>query len=110
SQYLTIVLGGRLLIPCYKEKDMLPQTLSRTLEDSGTVTSMLIPWNLCGAFATAALGVNSFVYLPYAFFNLLTPVIAILWGFLGKFQWKTGEIPSKRTYRDVQEDEKPAEA
>ena len=103
SQYMTLVLGGKLMMPVYKEKDMLPQCLSRTLEDSGTVTSLLIPWNLCGAFATAALGVNSFVYLPFALFNWICPLIAIVWGFTGMFQWKTGQISSKKTYRPVDE-------
>ena len=101
SQYLTIVLGGKLMMPAFKEKDMLPQCLSRTLEDAGTVTSLLFPWNLCGAFATAALGVNSFQYLPFALFNLICPLIAIVWGFTGMFQWKTGQIASKKTYRPV---------
>ena len=101
SQYMTLVLGGKLMMPVYKEKDMLPQCLSRTLEDAGTVTSLLFPWNLCGAFATAALGVNSFQYLPFALFNLICPLIAIVWGFTGLFQWKTGQIASKKTYRPV---------
>ncbi|WP_369282646.1 Na+/H+ antiporter NhaC [Oscillibacter sp. GMB15532] len=103
SQYMTLILGGKLLMPAYREKDMLPQCLSRTLEDSGTVTSPLIPWNLCGAFIGAALGVNAFTYLPFALFCWICPLVAILWGFMGKFQWKTGEIPSKRTYRPVEE-------
>lgn len=103
SQYMTLILGGKLMMPAYKEKDMLPQCLSRTLEDSGTVTSLLIPWNLCGAFATAAVGVNSFEYLPFALFNWICPLIAIVWGFTGMFQWKTGQIPSKRTYRSNEE-------
>ena len=101
SQYMTLILGGKLLMPAYREKDLLPQCLSRTLEDSGTVTSPLIPWNLCGAFISAALGVGCFEYLPYALFCWLCPLIAVIWGFLGKFQWKTGEIPSKKTYRPV---------
>ncbi len=101
SQYMTLVLGGKLMMPVYKEKDMLPQTLSRTLEDSGTVTSLLIPWNLCGAFASAALGVHCFSYLPFALFNWICPLLAVVWGFTGLFQWKTGQIPSKKTYRPV---------
>lgn len=103
SQYMTLILGGKLLMPVYREKDLLPQCLSRTLEDSGTVTSPLIPWNLCGAFIGAALGVNAFAYLPFALFCWICPLVAILWGFMGKFQWKTGEIPSKKTYRPVEE-------
>ena len=101
SQYMTLVLGGKLMMPVYKEKDMLPQCLSRTLEDSGTVTSPLIPWNLCGAFISAALGVHCFAYLPFALFNWICPLVAIVWGFTGLFQWKTGQIASKKTYRPV---------
>ena len=86
SQYMTLVLGGKLMMPVYKEKDMLPQTLSRTLEDSGTVTSLLVPWNLCGAFASAALGVHCFSYLPFALFNWICPLLAVVWGFTGLFQ------------------------
>ena len=106
SQYMTLILGGKLMMPIYKEKDMLPQTLSRTIEDSGTVTSPLIPWNLCGNYISSALGVGCFTYLPFAFFNLLCPLIAILWGFLGKFQWTTqdvidGKYKSTKTYRPI---------
>lgn len=104
SQYMTLVLGGKLMMPVYKEKDLLPQCLSRTLEDSGTVTSLLIPWNLCGAFASAALGVHCFTYLPFALFNWICPLVAIVWGFTGLFQWKTGQKPSVKTYRPVDED------
>ena len=103
SQYMTLILGGKLMMPVYREKDMLPQCLSRTLEDSGTVTSLLIPWNLCGAFASAALGVHCFSYLPFALFNWICPVVAIVWGFVGLFQWKTGQKPSKKTYHDSEE-------
>ena len=99
SQYMSIVLTGRLFVSEYKKKDMLPQTLSRTLEDSGTVTSLLIPWNLCGSFASTTMGVHCFAYLPFAVFNWVVPLIAILYGFTGKFQWKTGDIPSTKTYR-----------
>lgn len=99
SQYMSIVLTGRLFVAEYKKKDMLPQTLSRTLEDSGTVTSLLIPWNLCGSFASTTMGVSCFAFLPFAVFNWVVPLIAITFGFLGKFQWKTGKIPSVKTYR-----------
>lgn len=101
SQYMSIVLTGRLFVSEYKKKDMLPQTLSRTLEDSGTVTSLLIPWNLCGSFASTTMGVSCFAFLPFAVFNWVVPLIAIFYGFTGKFQWKTGDIPSTKTYRPV---------
>lgn len=100
SQYMSIILTGRLFIGEYKKKDMLPQTLSRSLEDGGTVTSLIVPWNVDAAFAAATLGVPVISFLPFAVFNWLVPMIAILYGFTGKFQWKTGEIRSTRTYRD----------
>lgn len=100
SQYMSIILTGRLFIGEYKKKDLLPQTLSRSLEDGGTVTSLIVPWNVDAAFAAATLGVPVISFLPFAVFNWLVPAIAILYGFTGKFQWKTGEIRSTRTYHD----------
>lgn len=100
SQFLTIVLGGRMFISAYKEKDLLPQTLSRTIEDAGTITSPLVPWGLCGVFVTGTLGVPTLQYAPYAIFCWIVPIIAVIYGFTGLFQWKTGDIESKRTYRD----------
>lgn len=105
SQYMTLILGGRLFITEYKKKDLLPQTLSRTLEDSGTLTSLLVPWNLCGAFAAATLGVPVLTYLPFAVFNYVGPLVAIAFGFMGLFQWKTGDIKSVKTYRPLTEAE-----
>ena len=58
------------------------KNLSRTLEDAGTITSPLIPWNTCGAYMAGTLGVATFAYLPYCFFNLINPVIAAAYGFL----------------------------
>lgn len=103
SQTLTIVVGGRMYVSEFKKKDLLPQTLSRTLEDSGTIISPLIPWSLCGAYMAGTLGVSTMEYLPYAFFCWLCPIIAIIYGFTGKFLWKTGEKPSVKTYRPVEE-------
>lgn len=64
----------------FKRRGLAPQNLSRTLEDAGTMTSALVPWNTCGAFMAATLGVPTLAYLPYAFLNLLNPVIAIIYG------------------------------
>lgn len=101
SQTLAIVVGGRMYIGEFKKRDLLPQTLSRTLEDSGTIVSPLIPWSLCGVYMAGTLGVPVLSYLPYAVFCWLCPILAIIYAFTGKFFWKTGEIPSKRTYRPV---------
>ena len=57
--------------------------LSRAVEDSGTVTSVLVPWNTCGAYISGVLGVSTAAYFPFCFFNLLSPVLDVLYGFLG---------------------------
>jgi NhaC family Na+:H+ antiporter len=66
--------------------------LSRSLEDGGTVTSALVPWNSCGAFMSSALGVSTLHYLPYALFNLIMPVVAIVFTALGFFIYKKTNI------------------
>jgi NhaC family Na+:H+ antiporter len=82
DQYIAIVLPGRMFREAYREFKLAPVNLSRALEDSATVTSPLVPWNTCGAFMAASLGVATLDYLPYAFFNLAMPVISILYGYL----------------------------
>lgn len=82
DQYIAIVLPGRMFKQAYREFRLAPVNLSRALEDSATVTSPLVPWNTCGAFMAASLGVATLDYLPYAFFNLAMPVISILYGYL----------------------------
>jgi len=82
DQYISIVLPGRMYQMEFKRRKLAPENLSRTLEDAGTMTSALVPWNTCGAFMAATLGVPTFSYLPYAFLNLFNPVIAIIYGFL----------------------------
>ena len=105
SQALAIVVGGRMYISEFNKKDLLPQVLSRTLEDSGTIISPLVPWSLCGAYMAGTLGVSTVEYLPFAFFCWLCPIIAIIYGFTGKFVWKTGEKASQKTYRPLTEEE-----
>jgi NhaC family Na+:H+ antiporter len=80
DQYIAIVLPGRMYRMEFARRGLAPQNLSRTLEDAGTMTSALVPWNTCGAFMAATLGVPTLSYLPYAFLNLLNPVIAIIYG------------------------------
>lgn len=77
DQYIAIVLPGRMFKLEYARRGLASQNLSRTLEDTATITSPLIPWNTCGAYMSATLGVATFSYLPYAFFNLLGPVLCI---------------------------------
>lgn len=78
DQYLAIVVPGKMFKKAYHDKGLAPENLSRTLEDSGTVTSVLVPWNTCGAYQSGTLGVDTFDYLPYAFFNLLSPLMTLL--------------------------------
>lgn len=78
DQYLAIVVPGRMYADIYKDKGLAPENLSRTLEDSGTVTSALIPWNTCGAFHSNVLGVSTFAYFPFAFFNLISPFMTVI--------------------------------
>ena len=78
DQYLAIVVPGKMFKKAYEDKGLAPENLSRTLEDSGTVTSVLIPWNTCGAYQSGTLGVETFDYLPYAFFNLLSPFMTLV--------------------------------
>lgn len=81
DQYLSVVIPGQMFVNSYKERNLNTLNLSRTLEDSGTLTSALIPWNTCGAYLTATLGVSTFAYAPYAFFNICCPIIAIIYGY-----------------------------
>ncbi|MFV0237009.1 MAG: Na+/H+ antiporter NhaC [Flavobacteriales bacterium] len=83
DQYLAIVVPGRMFKEAYQEKKLAPENLSRTLEDSGTVTSVLIPWNTCGAYQSTVLAVDVVAYLPYAFFNLISPFMTLLVAAIG---------------------------
>jgi Na+:H+ antiporter, NhaC family len=80
DQYMAIVLPGRMFRAEFARRGLDPRNLSRVLEDCGTLTSPLVPWNTCGAYMAAALGVATFAYLPFAFFNLINPVVSILYG------------------------------
>ncbi len=100
SQYMAIIIPGRMLVPAYKEKKLLPQVCSRVAEDSGTVTSPLVPWGLCGVFFTGALGVATMDYFPYVFLSFLAPIITIIYGYTNKFMFVEGSIQSVRTYSD----------
>ena len=82
DQYLSIVVPGKMFEDSFKNKGLAPENLSRTLEDSGTVTSVLIPWNTCGAAQSAVLGVATLTYLPFCFFNLISPLMTIIYGYL----------------------------
>jgi NhaC family Na+:H+ antiporter len=80
---MAIVVPGRMFRQAFLDRRLHPKNLSRCLEDSGTVTSALIPWNTCGAQMTAVLGVATMSYAPWAILNWLCPLVSILYGYLG---------------------------
>ncbi|MDN7227542.1 Na+/H+ antiporter NhaC [Planococcus sp. N064] len=92
EQYISILLPGRMYAKAFKDKNLHSKNLSRALEDGGTVTSPLVPWNTCGVFILATLGVETFAYAPYAVLNYAIPIISIIMAFLGlKVEYLTEE-------------------
>ncbi|KMY55143.1 sodium:proton antiporter [Bacillus sp. FJAT-27231] len=85
EQYVSILLPGRMYAKAYRDKKLHSKNLSRALEDGGTITSALVPWNTCGVFILATLAVHPFAYAPYAIMNYSVPIIAIIMAFIG---WK----------------------
>ena len=83
DQYLSILMPGRMYVKAYEEQGLQPKCLSRTIEDAGTMTSPLIPWNTCGAFMATTLGVATIEYAPFVFISILSPIIAIIYGYTG---------------------------
>lgn len=83
DQYMSIVITGRMFRDEYRSRGLHPKNLSRVLEDSGTITSPLVPWNTCGAYMAAALGVPTLAYLPFCFFNLVNPFVSVAYGYAG---------------------------
>jgi len=88
DQYLAIVVPGKMYQDAYQKHNLHPSNLSRTLEDAGTVTSVLVPWNTCGATQAGVLGVATVVYWPFCFFCLISPLMTLLVSFIG-FRIKT---------------------
>lgn len=97
DQYIAIVVPGKMFANVYRKNRLAPEVLSRTLEDTGTVTSVLFPWNTCGATQSSVLGVSTFTYLPYAFFCYLSPLMSIL------FAWFNIKIRRLTTAASPQE-------
>jgi len=91
DQYLAIVVPGKMFKKAYEDRNLAPENLSRTLEDSGTVTSVLVPWNTCGAYQSGVLGVSVYDYFVYAIFNWMSPFMTLL--FAG-FHIKLKELKS----------------
>jgi NhaC family Na+:H+ antiporter len=90
DQYVAGVLPARTFRGEFERRGLAPQVLSRAVDDSGTVTSVLVPWNTCGAYISGVLGVSTVSYLPYCFFNFLSPLLDILYGFVG---FKVASVP-----------------
>ena len=98
DQYIAVVLPGRMFRGAFEARGLAPVVLSRTLGDSAAVTSPLIPWNSCGAYMAATLGVATTTYAPFAFFNLINPLVSIAFAFLGLRMLRTaGAAPELDT-------------
>ena len=78
EQYLSIVIPAKMFAKEYRKRGLAPENLSRTLEDGGTLSSVLIPWTTCGAYNAGGLGVETLAYLPYAFFNIISPIMTLI--------------------------------
>ncbi|MDW5299204.1 MAG: Na+/H+ antiporter NhaC [Sedimentibacter sp.] len=98
DQYLALALPGKMFKDTYRERGLAPRNLSRILEDSGTVTSALVPWNTCGATMSTFLGVPTLSYIPYAFFNLLSPIVSVSFAYLGISIMTLEEDPAAAEY------------
>jgi Na+:H+ antiporter, NhaC family len=103
DQYVADVLPARMFRGEFERRGLAPQVLSRAVEDSGTVTSVLVPWNTCGAYISGVLGVPTASYLPYCFFNLLSPIFDVVYGFVG---FKT---PSRQVHERTRAAEVPSD-
>lgn len=91
DQYIAIVLPGKMFKAEFKRRNLDAKNLSRVIEDAGTLTSPLVPWNTCGAYMAGTLGVATFAYLPFAFFNLINPIVSVIYGFTGFTIRRIGE-------------------
>ena len=92
DQYLAIVIPGKMFKKAFEDKELAPENLSRTLEDSGTVTSVLIPWNTCGAYQSSVFGVGVAEYAVFAVFNWLSPIMTLIFA---AFQIKIKQLIKK---------------
>jgi NhaC family Na+:H+ antiporter len=103
DQYISIVVPGRMYAKTFRRRGLRPELLSRTLEDSGTVTSVLIPWNTCGATQSTVLGVPTMTYLPYCFFNIISPFMSV---FMAAFNIKIRRYSEEEMVKMGKEEER----
>jgi NhaC family Na+:H+ antiporter len=94
DQYIAIVVTGRMFKSAYEKFGLKPKNLSRAVEDGSTVTSVLVPWNTCGAYFSTILGVATMTYAPFAFFNLISPLMSIAVAASGKTMEKIDDFES----------------
>ena len=99
DQYLSIVLPGKMYKEEFHKRGLAPRNLSRCLEDAGTLTSPLVPWNTCGATMSTYLGVPTIEYIPFCFLNLVNPIVSIIFGFTGITMMKLENDPSAPEYK-----------
>jgi Na+:H+ antiporter, NhaC family len=103
DQYVADVLPSRMFRGEFRRRGLAPEALSRAVEDSGTVTSVLVPWNTCGAYISGVLGVSTASYFPYCFFNFASPILDVLYGFVGF------KVPEQR-WEDAEPGDAPSAA
>jgi NhaC family Na+:H+ antiporter len=101
DQYMAIVLTGKVYKDEFEKKGIAPESLSRQVEDAATVTSPLVPWNSCGAYMSATLGIATVAYLPFCFFNLLDVTVTFLFAILGV---KIGHIAPEEEIQEMPEE------
>ncbi len=108
DQYLSLVLPGRMYKEAFEDRRLKNKNLSRVLEDSGTLTSPLVPWNTCGTYQSSTLGVATVAYLPYCFLNLINPFVSIFYGFTGITMEKMTEEEYQQVLVQRQQDAEAA--
>jgi NhaC family Na+:H+ antiporter len=97
DQYIAIVLPGRMFKSAFEQRGLAPEVLGRTVGDSATPTSALIPWNSCGAYMAATLGVATWSYAPFAIFNIVSPLITVAFAYFGIRMMRTAPAATTPT-------------
>ena len=95
DQYIALVLPARVFRSEFEKRGLAPQNLSRAVADAGTVTSPLVPWNSCGAYMSAVLGISTLSYMPYAVFNIVSPILTVVIGYVGFRVQRIGKDSSR---------------
>jgi len=104
SQYVAILIPGRMYLPAYDRLKIKRHVASRTCEDAATVTSPLVPWGLCGVYFTGTLGVATLEYFPYTYLAIFVPIIAVIYGITGKFIWYNTDEEQAEINREYEDE------